>query len=227
MAKKTILIVDDELKIIKLIDANLRARGYHTIIAHDGKEALDQAEIHSPDLVILDLLMPEVDGHEVCQRLREWSNTPILIVSALCQIKDKVTCLQLGADDYLTKPFAIEELIARIRSLLRRAEIPPKDDFPSVNIGNLEINLSRREVNISGKRIYFTSIEYKLLEIMAKNAGKVLSHELLLKYAWGPHYQQESEYLRVYISRIRKKFSLSGASAEFIKTIPGVGYQLG
>ena len=226
MAKKTILIVDDELKIIKLIGANLRARGYNTIIAHDGKEALEQAEIHSPDLIVLDLLLPEIGGREVCRRLREWSNAPILIVSALCRVKDKVTCLELGADDYLTKPFAIEELMARIQSLLRRSEIPPTIDAPFINTGNLEINLSRREVSISGMQVNLTPTEYKLLEVMAKNAGKVLSHELLLKHAWGSNYQQESEYLRVYISRIRKKLALAGASAEFIKTIPGVGYQL-
>lgn len=226
MAKKTILIVDDELKIIKLIGANLRARGYNTIIAHDGKEALELAEIHSPDLIVLDLLLPEIGGREVCRRLREWSNAPILIVSALCQVKDKVACLELGADDYLTKPFAIEELMARIQSLLRRSEIPPTVDAPFINIGNLEINFSRREVSISGIQVSLTPTEYKLLEVMAKNAGKVLSHELLLKHAWGPNYQQESEYLRVYISRIRKKLALSGDSAEFIKTIPGVGYQL-
>jgi len=227
MPKKTILVVDDELKMIKLIGTNLKTRGYAVLIARDGKEALEKAETAPPDLVVLDLLMPELDGRDVCRSLREWTDVPILIVSALCQVRDKVACLELGADDYLTKPFAIEELMARIESLLRRAKKPQRNELPCINIGNIEINLSQRIVKICNRPVNFTATEYRLLQIMAQNTGKVLTHQSLLSHAWGPQYRQESEYLRVYISRIRKKLASCGANENYIKTIPGIGYQFG
>ena len=229
MDKKNILIVDDDLKIIKIIKANLRARGYTAYTAQDGEEALIVAEEKLPDLIVLDLLMPKLDGYEVCRRLREWSDVPILMLSALNQPRDKIKCLELGADDYLGKPFAVDELIARIESLLRRASKSSSiyNSLPCIRIGNLEINLAQGHVNLGGSQIGLTATEYKLLQVMAQNRGKVLTHEYLLSSVWGNQYQGESEYLRVYFSRIRKKLACNGNSADYIKTIPGIGYQLG
>lgn len=228
MNKESILVVDDDPKMIKLLQANLKARGYLVSIARDGDEALDFVEKEFPDLIILDLLMPRLDGREVCRRLREWSDIPILVLSALGQVGDKVNCLDIGADDYLSKPFSIDELMARIRAVLRRAQKNSSAIIkPSVKVGELEIDLERGHVSLAGNLIRLTATEYKLLQVFALNLGKVLTHEHLLTKVWGAQFQKENEYLRVYISRIRKKLAPQPDGNSYILTIPGIGYQLG
>ncbi|MFC1875615.1 response regulator transcription factor [Chloroflexota bacterium] len=228
MNKESILIVDDDPKMIKLLQANLRARGYSVSIAQDGDEALELIEREFPDLIILDLLMPRLDGREVCRRLREWSDIPILVISALGQVRDKVACLELGVDDYLSKPFSIDELIARIIALLRRTKKSSYDIIkPCVKVGELEIDLARGHVSLAGNPVSLTATEYKLLQVFALNVGKVLTHEYLLQKVWGAQFQKESEYLRVYISHIRKKLASQPDGARYILTVPSTGYQLG
>ena len=227
MNKESILIVDDDPKMIKLLQANFKARGYLVSIARDGDEALELIEKESPDLIVLDLLMPRLDGRKVCQRTREWSDTPILILSALGQVGDKINCLELGADDYLSKPFSIDELIARIRALLRRATKSSNDIAkPCVQVGELVIDLARGHVSLTGNLVRLTATEYKLMQVFALNVGKVLTHEYLLTKVWGSQFQKENEYLRVCISHIRKKLAPKLDDTRYILTIPGIGYQL-
>jgi DNA-binding response OmpR family regulator len=228
MNNENILIVDDDPKMIKLIQANLKARRYNVLIARDGTEAIELTEKELPDLIILDLLMPKMDGREVCRRLRQWTDIPIIVLSALGQVNDKVTCFELGADDYIVKPFAIDELMARIRVLLNRLKKQSNDSRdPSVKKGEVEINLASGTVSLSGESIRLTNTEFKLLTEFALNQGKILTHEHLLNKVWGVEFQNDSEYLRVYISRLRKKLgsSSSGSSGTVIETVPGIGYQ--
>jgi DNA-binding response OmpR family regulator len=228
MNKENILVVDDDPKMIKLLQANLKARGYSVSIARDGDEAIELIEKELPDLIILDILMPRLDGREICRRLREWSDIPILVISALGQVGDKVNCLELGADDYLSKPFAIDELIARTRALLRRVKKSSNEiTKPCVKVVDLEIDLVKGHVSLAGNQVSLTATEYKLMQVFALNLGKVLTHEYLLTKVWGTQFQKENEYLRVCISHIRKKLSSQPDGNSYILTIPGIGYQLG
>ena len=221
-----ILIVDDELAIIKLLRANLEANGFETMATMDGAEALEAIEREAPDLVILDILMPKMDGFEVCRRLREWSQVPIIMLSARGDEKDKVRCLGLGADDYITKPFGISELLARVRAVLRRTEAaaaaPSKPSFTS---GDIKINFVERRVTVAGNEVRLTPTEYSLLQELVLNVGKVLTYSHLLKRVWGPEYGQEREYLRVFIGRLRAKLEASPTTPRYISTVPGVGYR--
>ena len=226
MSKTRILVVDDELSIIKFLRANLEANGYEMLAAMDGAEALQTFEMELPDLVILDIMMPKVDGFEVCRRLREWSQIPIIMLSARGDASDKVKCLDLGADDYITKPFRAGELIARVRAVLRRTEtatnIPPQPSFTS---GDLEISFAQRKVTIAGKEVKLTPTEYNLLQELAINMGKVLTHAHLLNKVWGPEYRDEREYLHVFVRRLRAKLEPDMTNPRYIVTVPGVGYQ--
>ena len=225
MRRLRILIVDDELAILKLLRANLEANGFETIAAVDGAEALQTIERELPDLVILDIIMPKMDGFEGCLRLREWSQIPIIMLSVRGDMQDKVKCFNLGADDYITKPFSGEELIARVKSVLRRSEaaraVPTKSSFTS---GDLQINFAERVVTVAGNNIALTATEYSLLQELVLNAGKVLTHNHLLHKVWGPEYGQEREYLRVFISRLRAKLEADPKKPRYISTVPGVGY---
>ena len=226
MKKTRILVVDDELSIIKFLRANLEASGYEVLAAMDGAEALQTFEIELPDLVVLDIMMPKMDGFEVCRRLREWSQVPIIMLSARGDVSDKVKCLDLGADDYITKPFGAGELIARVSAVLRRTEsaaaVPTQPSFSS---GDLEINFAQRKVTIAGKEVKLTPTEYSLLQEFVLNAGKVLTHTHLLNKIWGPEYRDEREYLHVFIPRLRAKLEADPTNPKYIVTISGVGYQ--
>ena len=226
MKKTRILVVDDELSIIKFLRANLEASGYEVLAAMDGAEALQTFEIELPDLVVLDIMMPKMDGFEVCRRLREWSQVPIIMLSARGDVSDKVKCLDLGADDYITKPFGAGELIARVSAVLRRTEsaaaVPTQPSFSS---GDLEINFAQRKVTIAGKEVKLTPTEYSLLQEFVLNAGKVLTHTHLLSKVWGPEYRDEREYLHVFIPRLRAKLEADPTNPKYIVTISGVGYQ--
>lgn len=226
MLKKRILVVDDELNIIKFLRSNLEARDYEVVAAIDGAEALNTFEKELPDLVILDIMMPRVDGFEVCRRLREWTQTPIIMLSARADEGDKVKCLDLGADDYITKPFGAAELIARVNAVLRRSEVGGNQPAqPSFTRGDIMIDFSKRQVSVAGNEIKLTPTEYNLLQELVLNAGKVLTHTYLLNKVWGPEYHDETEYLHVFARRLRLKLEHNPADPRYLMTVPGVGYQ--
>jgi len=226
MNKTCILVVDDELSIIKFLRANLEAKGYEVLTAMDGTEALQTVEMELPDLVILDIMMPKMDGFEVCRRLREWSQTPIIMLSARGDEKDKVKCLDLGADDYITKPFGASELIARVSAVLRRTEkvvsLPTQSSFTS---DDLKINFAKRQVTVADKEVKLTPTEYALLQELALNAGKVLTHTHLLNKVWGQEYRDERQYLHVFVRRLRDKLEPDPTNPRYIMTVPAVGYR--
>jgi len=226
MRRPCILIVDDDLPIIKFLRANLQAKDYETLTAMDGAEALETVERELPDLVILDIMMPKVDGVEVCRRLREWSQIPIIMLSARGDATDKVECLNLGADDYISKPFSVEVLIARVKAVLRRtgavAAIPTQ---PSFTAGDLKINFVKRQVTVAGNEVKLTPTEYALLQELVLNAGKVLTHTHLLNKVWGLEYREERQYLHVFIRRLRAKLEPDPRNPRYITAVSGVGYQ--
>jgi len=226
MAKKRILIVDDELSIIKFLRATLTAKDYEVLTAMNGAEALRVFEGNLPDLVILDITMPEMGGFDVCKRLREWTQVPIIMLSARGDEADKVKCLNLGADDYLTKPFGIEELMARIKAVMRRTKTAAATaGRSSFTCGNIIVNFANRQVTVNGKEVRLTKTEYNLLQELVLNANKVLTHSMLLGKVWGPEYGSEKEYLRVFISRLRKELEPDPINPRYLLTIPGIGYQ--
>ena len=226
MRRVRILVVDDDLAVLKFVRANLQAAGYEVLTALDGTEALQVIEKELPDLIILDIMMPGIDGFEVCRQIREWSQVPIIMLSALADEEDKVKCLDLGADDYLTKPFGVQELMARVRAVFRRTEaasaISPEPTFTS---GNLKVNFAQRKVTVADREVKLTPTEYCLLKELVLNAGKVLTHTYLLNRAWGPEYGQETQYLHVFARRLRAKLEPDPANPRHIITVPGVGYQ--
>lgn len=226
MPSKVILVAEDEAALRDFIIRNLRVRGFEVVEAANGLEAMAQWEREQPDLLILDVMMPRMDGMEVCKRVREQSTVPIIVLTALDAESDKVAALDLGADDYLTKPFGVEELLARVRAVLRRAQweaIPPASGVKQY--GDLEIDLARHIVRQNGVEVRLTPTEFSLLEQLATNAGKVLTHRMLLQRVWGPEYGAEAEYLRVYINRLRQKLEQSPAKPQLLVTEPGVGYR--
>ena len=221
-----ILIVDDDLAILKFLRANLEVEGYVTSMAMDGAEALRMIEMKLPDLVILDIMMPKTDGFEVCRQLREWSQLPVIMLSARGGEEDKIKCLNLGADDYITKPFGVDELIARVRAVLRRTEAARATPVQPHFAGNgLEINFVERKITVAGREVKLTPTEYNLLQELVLNANKVLTHNMLLGKVWGPEYAEEKEYLRVFIGRLRKGLEPDLENPKYIITIPGVGYK--
>jgi two-component system KDP operon response regulator KdpE len=226
MRNRRILIVDDEVSVVKFLRSNLEANDLRTLTATNGAEALQTIEMELPDLMILDIMMPQMDGFEVCRRVREWSQIPIIMLSGKDDTMDKVKCLDLGADDYITKPFTLDELMARVRAVFRRTEtadtIPTQPSFTS---GDLTINFAERWVTVVGSEVRLTPTEYSLLQELALNAGKVLTHTHLLRKVWGPRYNEEREYLRVFIGRLRAKLEPDPANPRYIITVPGVGYK--
>jgi len=226
MHRPRVIIADDDLAIIKFLRANLEAIGYKTLTAMDGAEALQTIEMELPDLVILDIMMPRLDGFEVCQQLREWSQIPIIMLSARGDEEDKVKCLDLGADDYITKPFGVEELLARVKAVFRRTQaVGAITTQPAFTSGDLTINFVERRVTIADREVKLTPTEYNLLRELVLNAGKVLTHTHLLSKVWGPEYRDEREYLHVFIRRLRNKLEPDPTNPSYIITVPGVGYQ--
>ncbi len=224
--KENIVVVDDEKSILKLIASTLKVTGYNVYTGIDGEEAITLVEQHNPDLLLVDVRMPNLGGLEVCKRLREWSKVPIIVVSALNDANYAVEALDLGADDYLRKPFYVTELLARVRTQLRRAEERPAQPQQSVfRSGPLNVNFSRRLVTLNDGEVKLTVTEYSVLEQLVQNAGKVLTHQMLLHRVWGPEYSQENEYLRVYIGRLRRKLNTGPDGPRFIATEQGVGYR--
>jgi two-component system, OmpR family, KDP operon response regulator KdpE len=219
-----ILVVDDERAIRRYLRAALTAQGYSIIEAGTGDEALRAAALEHPDVVILDLGLPDLDGVEVTRQIREWSTLPIIILSVREQDHDKIAALDAGADDYLTKPFSTGELLARIRVALRRLARP--EDEPVIQVRQLKIDLARRLVTVEDSEIALTPTEYDLLRLMALNSGKVLTHRQLLQKVWGHAYEEELHLLRVNISNLRRKIEPNPTRPTFILTEAGVGYRL-
>lgn len=229
MTDSKVLLVDDDGQILSFVSRQLRAQGYRVELARNGQEGLDHALEFLPDLVILDLFMPVMDGVETLRQLREWSRVPVIVLSARDEEQRKVEALDLGADDYLTKPFSVAELLARVRAALRRnqqIEQPLPQDAELRLSGDVEIDLRRHQVKRAGKEIALTRTEYQLLHCLASNAGKVVSHRQLLQEVWGPEYGDETEYLRTFIKQLRRKLEVDPSRPRLVVTQPGLGYRL-
>ena len=228
MAKaERILVVDDDPRLVRLVKANLEPEGYQVLAVADGSSALEAVEREDPDLILLDLMLPGMDGYELCQRIREFSDTPVIMLTARGEDADKVRGLRLGADDYITKPFSIGELMARVEAVLRRTRSPEEAKAPSsFTAGDLSIDFSRRRVTVRGEEVYLTPTEYRLLYHLATNQGRVMLHEELLTRVWGPEYREELEYLRAYIHHLRQKIEPNPAQPQLILSKPGLGYLL-
>src|SRR5712691_11544164 len=227
--KTTILTADDDPQLLRLVMRNLQLEGYDVLVASDGKQALEQIETHQPDLVLLDVMMPRMDGFTVCQRVREFSSVPILIVTARGQNQDKIRGLDLGADDYLTKPFSVEELLARVRAVLRRAQFTANDRAAAARtttIGALPIDFSQHLVTMAGSDVMLTPTEYRILSYLALNAGRVVTQDLLLEHVWGAEYVGESHMLQVNVNRLRRKLEEDATHPRYILTKVGIGYLL-
>jgi len=227
MSTPLVLLIEDELPIRRFLRASLTGDGYGLVEAETGQQGLRLAAQQPPDLVILDLGLPDLDGQEVLRQLREWLHAPVIVLSVRDQEQQKVTALDNGADDYLTKPFSTGELLARIRVALRHAQGRPGDQESSTFAsGDLTIDLAARRVFVHEKEIHLTPIEYKLLTTLVRHAGKVLTHHFLLREVWGPHHLQETHYLRVFMASLRRKIETDSAQPCYLLTEPGVGYRL-
>ncbi|TDK55365.1 response regulator [Bacillus salipaludis] len=219
-----ILVIDDEPQIQKLLRVTLQAQGFEIVAASSGEEGILKTTIVRPDLIVLDLGLPDIPGMEVLHRIREWTQIPIVVLTAKDREEDKITALDSGADDYVTKPFGMGELLARIRVALRHNA--KSQDEPILDFGRLVIDLPGRTVELDGEKIKLTPTEYELLKILATNAGRVMTHKQLLQQVWGGHqYDTDSHYLRVYIGHLRKKIENDSARPNFIITEPGIGYR--
>ena len=224
--KFTVLIIEDELPIRRFLHASLAANNYEVIESAEGKDGLLQAASRNPDVIILDLGLPDIDGLEVTRQLRQWATMPIIVLSARGKENDKIAALDAGADDYLTKPFGVGELMARMRVALRHSRKNAGEDNPVFAVGDMKIDFARRIVTLREQQVHLTPIEYKLLTTLAMNAGKVITHQHLLKQVWGPAYAEESHYLRVYMRQLRHKIESEPAQPRYLLTEPGVGYRL-
>lgn len=222
-----ILVIEDEPQIRRFLRVSLLAQGYRLIESETGADGLVQAASHVPDLIILDLGLPDIDGMEVLQQVRGWSSVPVIILSARGQEKDKVHALDAGANDYLTKPFGVNELLARIRAALRAAAQQAGEPGQSIfKVGDLCIDLLRRQVFVGDVEKHLTPLQYRLLTVLAKHAGCVLTHKQLLKEVWGPDSAYENHYLRVFVGQLRQKIEADSARPRYLLTEPGVGYRL-
>jgi two-component system KDP operon response regulator KdpE len=222
----TILLIEDEPEIRRFLRTTLPAHGYRLHEATTGQDGLTEAKARNPDLILLDLGLPDLDGTEVIRQVREWAQVPIIVLSARDQEQAKVAALDLGADDYVTKPFGVNELLARMRSALRHASRPADGGESVFALGDLTVDLGRRQVFVSGKEVHLTPIEYKLLTTLIRYAGKVLTHRQLLKEVWGPLHVEEGHYLRVYMRQLRNKLEKIPAQPRYLVTELGVGYRL-
>ncbi|TMK91644.1 MAG: response regulator transcription factor [Actinobacteria bacterium] len=223
MSGARVLVVDDEPQILRALQLKLRAAGYAVDTAATAADALAGAAARPPDAVILDLLLPDGRGTDVCRELRGWSSAPILVLSAVGEEDEKVAALDAGADDYVTKPFSVEELLARLRAALRRTA--PSGE-PVLEVGRLRLDLEKHLFSVDGTQVAVTPNEYDLLRLFMRNEGKLLTHPAILREVWGPAYREESNYLHVYVSHLRRKIEPDPARPRYLLTEPGVGYRL-
>ena len=225
-AEPHVLVIDDEPQILRALRTILREKRFRVTTASTGEEGLTLAAAHPPDVIILDLSLPRMDGIEVCSRLREWSQAPIIVLSVRDREEDKVMALDRGADDYLTKPFGIEELLARLRVALRHAALARGPKAARIDSGPVAIDLAAHIVTRDGEEVKLTGTEFRLLAYLAANAGRVLTHKMILTHAWGPEYADHTEYLRVYVRQLRKKLEPDPDEPRILLTEPGIGYRL-
>jgi two-component system KDP operon response regulator KdpE len=218
-----VLVVDDELPMRRTLGIGLRARGYQVDLAATGEEALDLAARHHPDVVILDLGLPGIDGIEVAQAIRGWSQVPIIVLSARGAEAVKVAALDAGADDYVTKPFGMDELLARLRASLRRAH--PAEELPVVATPDFTVDLAAKTVSASSGEIRLTPTEWQILEVLVRHRGRLVSQTKLLQDVWGPNYHDETHYLRIYMSQLRRKLEPDPSHPQYFMTEPGMGYR--
>jgi len=223
MSGQRVLVVDDEPQILRALGTTLRAAGYEVDTAATAQAALAAAAAHPPEAVILDLILPDGSGTDVTRELRTWTAAPVIVLSAVGEEAEKVAALDAGADDYVTKPFSVDELLARVRAVLRRRS-PSLD--PVIEVGELAIDVPNRAVKRNGERVKLTPHEFDLLRVLAQNRGKLLTHRMLLREVWGPSYQVEAHYLHVYVSNLRKKIEPDPSRPRYILTEPGAGYRL-
>jgi len=224
---QVVLIIEDELPIRRFLRATLAGQGYRLFEATNGADGLVEIASRQPDVVIIDLGLPDMDGLDVIRRLREWTAVPVIVLSARGQERDKVTALDAGADDYVSKPFGAGELLARIRVALRHtAGASHEGEDAAFKVGDLEVDQLRRHVTMRGAEVKLTPIEYKLLTTLVRHAGKVLTHQQLLREVWGPSHDDQSHYVRVYMAHLRHKLELEPARPRYLLTEPGVGYRL-
>jgi two-component system KDP operon response regulator KdpE len=225
--KELILLIEDEPQMRRFLRITLQSQGYRLVESETGNDGIRQAATRNPDVVLLDLGLPDLDGLEVTKRLRDWTQTPIIVISAREQEQDKIRALDAGADDYLTKPFNAGELLARIRVALRHAARGDADQQdPVFTIENLRVELAKRQVFLGDEEVHLTPIEYKLLSVLIRHAGKVITHNQLLKEVWGPAHVNEVQYLRVYMTQLRHKLEVDPARPRFLMNEPGIGYRL-
>jgi two-component system, OmpR family, KDP operon response regulator KdpE len=218
------LVIDDEIQMRRLLRVCLEANGYRVQEAPTGKDGIAQAAQHPPDVVILDLGLPDMEGVDVLKRLREWSRVPVVVLSVRDREEDKIAALDNGADDYVTKPFSSGELLARLRVAQRH--VTPASEATVFRSGQLEVDLAARIVKLKGKEVRLTATEYSLLRLFVHHAGKVLTHRQILREVWGPNYVEQTHYLRVYLAHLREKLEANPAQPELLITEPGVGYRL-
>jgi two-component system KDP operon response regulator KdpE len=227
MPEAVVVLIEDELQIRRFLRATLAGHGYRLFEATTGADGLIEVASRQPDVVIVDLGLPDMDGLEVIRRLREWSAVPVIVLSARGQERDKVTALDGGADDYVSKPFGADELLARIRVALRHtAGASHEGDESAFAVGELQVDLLRRHVLVRGAEVKLTPIEYKLLATLVRHAGKVVTHQQLLREVWGPSHDEQSHYVRVYMAHLRHKLEAEPARPRYLLTEPGVGYRL-
>jgi two-component system KDP operon response regulator KdpE len=224
--REKILVVDDQPRVVRLVSEVLGAVGYQVVAATGGEAAIELVALEQPDLVLLDILLPPgIDGYETCQRIREFSNVPVIMLTAKAQENDMLRGFDVGADDYLTKPFSAKELLARVRAVLRRAQ-RSEEATPILMCGQLQIDFARRQVRVADKAVSLTRTEYALLRQLALTPNCVLLHQDLLSNVWGPEYRDDLDYLRAYVHYLRRKLEVDPSNPEYIVTSPGVGYML-
>ena len=225
MTGATVLVVDDEPQIVRALRINLSARGYRVVTAHDGTAALRAAAETKPDVVVLDLGLPDIDGNDVITGLRGWTTVPIIVLSARSDSPDKVKALDVGADDYVTKPFGMDELLARLRAAVRRSTVSGAGDQAIVEAGDVTIDLAAHKVRRDGRDVHLTKTEWGVLELLVRNRGRLVSQRQLLRDIWGPAYENESHYLRVYLAQLRRKLEHEPSRPRHLITEPGMGYR--
>ncbi len=227
MNNATIIVIEDEAQIRRFLRTTLSAEGYEVVEAETGKQGLIEAATRKPDLIVLDLGLPDMDGVEVIKGIRSWSSLPVIILSARSQEGDKIAALDAGADDYLVKPFGVGELLARIRVALRHATPAASGEAEGIfTVAGLSVDMGHRKITIDGAEVHLTPIEYRLLTVLVKHAGKVLTHQFLLKEVWGPGHVERPHYLRIYMGNLRHKLEKDPARPRFLLTEVGVGYRL-
>ncbi|HEX6699729.1 MAG TPA: response regulator [Gaiellaceae bacterium] len=223
MSGQRILVVDDEPQILRALETNLRGAGYEVFTAATAEDAMSTAASRRPEAIILDLLLPDGRGTDVCREVRAWSDVPVIVLSAVGEEAEKVAALDAGADDYVTKPFGMDELLARLRAAMRR--VTPSGE-PVLEVGEIRVDLEKRLVTVAGRPVQLTPNEFDLLRLLARNEGKLLTHRTILREVWGPAYQVESHYLHVYVSQLRRKLEPDPARPRYLLTEPGAGYRL-